>query len=164
MTNRPLNIVLRKIRAFLTGRDSGAALVEFAVLGSLLLGLALYAMDFGLFAFNKMEVQNAAQAGAQYAIANATYSSSSMSSAMASATRFTAITPSSTQFCGCPATSGVTFCAASCDLCNTGTCATTVQGHYVTATATANYTPLVKFGQLSASSYNITAQSTVRIR
>ena len=156
----------RKIRGFATGAEatSGAALVEFATFGSLLIALALYAIDFGLFVFNKMEVQYAAQAGAQYAIGKTAYSATAISSAMVNATRFTPITPTSQEFCGCPATSGITFCAASCDTCNTGTCPTTVQGHYVTATATATYKPLAKFGMMSGSSYSLTAQSTIRIR
>ena len=81
---------------------------------------------------NKMEVQNAAQAGAQYAIGQVSYDSSKISSAVTNATKFTAVTPTSSEFCGCPTATGVKFCAASCNTCNTGTCSLTTQGHYVT--------------------------------
>jgi Flp pilus assembly protein TadG len=166
----PLAFVLmrRAIRAFrtTTGETSGSALVEFAVLAPLLVTLAVYTVDFGLLAFSKMEVQNAAQAGAQYAIGKAGYDSTAIASAVTAASRFTTITPSSSQFCGCPtAAAGVKFCAASCDLCSTGTCASNVQGHYVTVTATpaTAYKPLAPFG-IASGTFNLTAQSTVRIR
>jgi len=159
--------VWEAIREFLVGADgtSGAALVEFTVFAPMLVIIAIYTMDFGLLTFSKIEVQNAAQAGAQYAIVNNGYDSTAISTAVTSATKFTAVTPTSSQFCGCPTATTVKFCSASCDTCNTGTCAANVQGHYVTVTATptTTYAPLIPFG-LVASSYNISANSTVRIK
>jgi Flp pilus assembly protein TadG len=157
----------KAVRGFMVGTDgtSGAALVEFAIFAPMLLAIAIYTMDFGLLTFSKMEVQNAAQAGAQYAIVNNGYDSSAIPSAVTGATRFTAVTATSSEFCGCPAATAVTFCSASCDTCNIGTCPLSVQGHYVTVTATprTTYTPLIRFGVV-ASSYDISAKSTVRIR
>ena len=156
----------RSIRAFVIGVDgtSGSALVEFAIFCPVLIILSIYTMDLGLFMFNKMEVQYAAQAGAQYAIGKVSYDATAISSAVTNATRFTAITPSSSQFCGCPTTTGVNFCAAACGSTCT-TCATTAQGHYVTVTATPTtpYTPLARFPGIP-STYDLTAKSTVRIR
>jgi Flp pilus assembly protein TadG len=170
MLRKPLlawNVFRRAIRAFgiTTVETSGSALVEFAVLCPLMVTLAVYTADFGLLALSKMEVQNAAQAGAQYAIGKAGYDSTAIASAVTAASRFTTITPSSSQFCGCPIATGVKFCAASCDLCNTGTCAANVQGHYVTVTATpaTPYKPVAPFG-IASGTYNLTAQSTVRIK
>jgi Flp pilus assembly protein TadG len=156
----------RAIRALMVGADglSGAALVEFAVLAPIMVALAVYTIDFGLLALNKMEVQNAAQAGAQYTIGQTSYDSAKIASAVTNATRFTAISPSSSEFCGCPsATTGVAFCAATCSACTA--CAAGVQGHYVTVTATPTtaYTPLAPFGVMSGT-FNLTAKSTVRIR
>jgi Flp pilus assembly protein TadG len=144
---------------------SGGAMVEFTVFAPILLIMAIYTMDFGLLMFSKMEVQNAAQAGAQYAIVNNGYDSTAISSAVTNATKFTTITPTSSQFCGCPSATKVKFCSASCDTCNTGTCALTVQGHYVTVTATpaTAYAPFISFGLL-ANSADISATSTVRIK
>ena len=157
----------KAVRRFTAGEDgtSGAAMVEFTIFAPMLLAMAIYTMDYGLLVFNKMEVQNAAQAGAQYAIVNNGYDSPAISTAVTNATKFTAVTPTSSQFCGCPSATAVTFCSASCDTCNTGTCSLSVQGHYVTVTATptTTYTPLIRFG-LVASSYDISATSTVRIR
>ena len=131
----------------------------------MLLAMAIYTMDYGLLTFSQMEVQNAAQAGAQYAVANNAYNSAAISTAVTTATKFTAVTATSSQFCGCPAATSITFCSASCTTCNTGTCAATVQGLYVTVKASpiTLYTPLIKYG-LVAASYDISAQSTVRLR
>src|SRR5437879_13237371 len=96
--------VWRAIRAFLIGADgiSGGAMVEFTIFAPMLLTIAIYTMDFGLLTFSKMEVQNAAQAGIQYAIVNNGYDSTAISTAVTKATKFTAITPTSSQFWGCP--------------------------------------------------------------
>jgi Flp pilus assembly protein TadG len=155
-----------KIRRFFRKATdtSGSALVEFALLGPVLIALAIFAMDFGLYVFSKMQVQEAAQAGAQYVIGQGTYNAGAISTAVTNASRYTSITASSSNFCGCPSTSGVIFCAASCGSCDAGTCATTAQGNYVTVTATpAAYKPLISFGSFSGT-YNISATSTVRIR
>jgi Flp pilus assembly protein TadG len=154
----------RSIRRFIVGEEAGAAMVEFTILAPILLAMAIYTMDYGLLVFNQMDVQNAAQAGAQYAVATNTYNSGAISTAVTSATTFTAVTAASSQFCGCPAATSITYCAASCDLCNTGTCSTSVQGLYVKVRAIkTNYTPLIKYGLVSAS-YDISAQSTARLR
>jgi Flp pilus assembly protein TadG len=157
----------RAIRRFLVGADgvSGAAMVEFTIFAPMLLSISIYTMDFGLLTFSKMEVQNAAQAGIQYAIVNNGYDSTAISSAVTNATKFTAVTPTSSQFCGCPSATAVKFCSASCDTCNTGTCSLSTQGHYVTVTATptTTYKPLIPYGGI-ASSIDISAKSTVRIK
>jgi Flp pilus assembly protein TadG len=159
--------VWKAVRRFVVGADgiSGGAMVEFTVFAPILLTMAIYTMDFGLLMFSKMEVQNAAQAGAQYAIANNGYDSTAISSAVTNATKFTAVTPTSSQFCGCPSATKVKICSPSCDTCNAGTCAVSVQGSYVTVTATptTTYTPFISFGLLTGSA-DISATSTVRIR
>ena len=162
-----MRVIWKAVRRVTAGANdaSGAALVEFTIFAPMLLASAIYAMDYGLLTFNMMEVQNAAQAGAQYAVANNSSDSTAISTAVTGATKFTAVTATSSQFCGCPAAAAVTFCSASCDICSTGTCPITVQGHYITVTATPTtpYKPLITYG-LVGSSYNISAKSTVRIR
>ena len=156
----------RSIRAFVIGADgtSGSAFVEFAIFCPILITLAIPAMNLGLRIFNQMEVQYAAQAGAQYAIGKVSYDAAAISSAVTNATRFTAITPSSSEFCGCPTTSGVKFCAATCGATCTA-CATTAQGHYVTVTATPTtpYKIFAPFRTMDSTS-DLTARATVRIR
>jgi Flp pilus assembly protein TadG len=163
-----MRAIFRAVRDFIVKANdaSGAAMVEFTIFGPMLLAMAVYTMDYGLLRFKQMEVQNAAQAGAQYAVVNNGYDSAAVSTAVTGATNFTAVTATSSEFCGCPAATAITFCANSCDLCNTGTCPTGVQGHYVTvrATPTTPYTPLIRYGSISANGYDISAQSTVRIR
>jgi Flp pilus assembly protein TadG len=156
--------VWKAVRKFMTG-ESGAALVEFTVFAPMLVAIAVYTMDFGLLHYAKMEVQNAAQAGAEYAIVNNGYDPLNIApilSAVTGATKFTAVTPAVSQFCGCPTATALTKCSDSCDTCTT--CVST-KGHYVTVTATptTSYTPLIRFGVM-ASSYDISAKSTVRIR
>ena len=82
----------RSIRAFVIGADgtSGSAFVEFAIFCPILVILAIPTMNLGLRIFNKMEVQYAAQAGAQYAIGKVSYDAAAISSAVTNATRFTA--------------------------------------------------------------------------
>jgi Flp pilus assembly protein TadG len=161
------SLMWKAFRRFIAGDDglSGAAMVEFTLFGPMLLAMAIYTMDYGLLTFSQMEVQNAAQAGAQYAVVNNSYNSGAISTAVTSATKFTAVTATSSEFCGCPSATAITYCAASCDLCSTGTCSTSVQGLYVTvrATPTTTYKPMIHYG-LVAGSYDISAQSTVRIR
>jgi Flp pilus assembly protein TadG len=156
----------RSIRAFVIGPDgtSGSALVEFAIFCPIIVFLAIPTMDLGLLIFNKMEVHYAAQAGAQYAIGKVTYDATAISTAVTNATRFSTVTPSSSQFCGCPSTTGVTFCAATCGPACTA-CAATVQGHYVTVTATpaTPYKIFAPFRSMS-STYDLTGRATVRIR
>jgi Flp pilus assembly protein TadG len=162
----PKSSMWRAIRRFIAGKEAGSAMVEFTIFAPALLAMAIYTMDYGLLSFNRMEVQNAAQAGAQYAVANNTYDPVAISTAVTSATKFTAVTAASSQFCGCPTATSITFCSATCASCSIGTCATSVQGLYVSVTATpaTPYKPFIKYGLVSSSSYNISAQSTARLR
>jgi len=157
---------LSSLRRFLVGADGtfGAALVEFAIFVPILVTLTLYTIDFGFMLWAKMQVQNAAQAGAQFSIGKVEYDSTLISNAAKNATKFK-VNVTSSEFCGCPTASNIKFCANSCDLCNTGTCSLGTQGHYVTVTASPQtaYTPLAPYG-VATGTYNINAKSTVRIR
>jgi len=155
-----------RVCAVATGKDSesGSAFVEIALLIPLFVTFVLYTIDFGFMTWAKMEVQNAAQAGAQFSIGEVTYDSAKISNAAKNATKFN-INVASSQFCGCPTSLSVKFCASSCDLCNAGTCTVPTQGHYVTVTASPQvaYKPLAPYG-VATGTYNISAKSTVRIR
>ncbi len=52
------------------GSESGQALVELSVAGSLLILLLLGAIEFGQVAYSSIEVSNAAKAGVQYGAQN----------------------------------------------------------------------------------------------
>src|SRR5215468_3057936 len=139
---------------------AGVAGVEFAFLATTLVLLAISALEFGIGFYRKMQVYDAAQAGAQYVIKNGYTSSSSVTSAVTSATANSGITasPAPSQSCGCPATSGIT--ATTCgNSCADGTLAAT----YVTVSASGTYTPILGYPGL-LSSYTFTSAATVRIK
>ena len=96
--------VRHAIRRFLVGEDGteGAALVEFTIFAPLLVIMSIYTMDFGLLFFNQLAMQNAAQAGAHWALANRVYNNNEILNAGENATGLPAskITVTSTEFCG----------------------------------------------------------------
>jgi Flp pilus assembly protein TadG len=153
----------------------GAAIVEFTVLAPILLLLAAPMMSFGLFFYCQLQVNNAAQAGAQYAIENTIqngYSATSIQSAATHANTstipsfFTAISATATRYCGCPTTTDVTLSAWTTG-CATGTACSdgSYPGTYVTVVASATFTPLARYGSLYPSSWSITSKpATVRVQ
>jgi len=115
--------------------------------------------DIGIAVYRKMQVEDAAQAGAQYAIANG-FDATAISNAVTSATNSTAVaaTPAPVQFCGCPTSAGVSTVGCG-TLCPSGTQA----GTYTTVSAQATYDTLINY-QIVAPTYTYTAQSTARLQ
>ncbi|UPK40358.1 hypothetical protein IVB18_18615 [Bradyrhizobium sp. 186] len=115
--------------------------------------------DIGLAVYRKMQVEDAAQAGAQYAIVHG-FDMSGISSAVTSATNSTAITasPSPVQFCGCPTSTGVS--SVSCGTVCTGGAQA---GTYATVSAQATYYTLINY-QIVGATYTYNAQSTARLQ
>ena len=139
---------------------AGVAGIEFALLAMTLTVLAVSAMEFGMGFYRKMQVYDAAQAGAQYVIKNGFGSTTSVTSAVTSATAYSDITatPAPVQSCGCPTVSGIA--SAQCGTaCTDGTLPAT----YVTVSAQATYTPMFNYPGLPAT-FNFTANSIVRIK
>jgi Flp pilus assembly protein TadG len=156
------------IRSFMIGTDgiAGAALVEFTIFLPILLVMSIYTMDFGLYFYYKMQVQNAAQAGVQYAIEH-NYTSASISSVMnANLTSFpplfTVNSASSVEQCGCPLSTRVSFTtwSVSCPACS----GNSVGGAYVTTSVQATYKSFVPYGLFSSSLYTLAASATARIQ
>jgi Flp pilus assembly protein TadG len=170
-------------RNFICGVDatSGAALVEASIVVPLLILVFLTIADFGLAFYGQIEVQHAAQAGAQYVIARG-FNSANISLAVTNADNlpnnltFTRISaaPAPSQFCGCPSNTGVAQHAA-------GQCAGNLVGQicggsgtygtYVTVSAQTTYAPIgiVRIGSVFTSNafstnLTLTASSTVRIQ
>lgn len=85
----------------------GAAAIEFGILVPLLALMVVSVIDTGLAVYRKMQVESAAQAGVEYAIAHG-FDSNAMSAAVVNATNSTAISasPAPVKFCGCATTSG----------------------------------------------------------
>ena len=159
--NRPLSIVGR-----LANEECGNALVEFAILGPMLLVAVAFVIDFGLAFLTKMEVRNAAMAGAEYAMTTNSYDSAAITSAAQRATKFTAINVTPSQFCGCPISTGVRYCSSACDsTCLPATCTASTQGLYVQVQVDPStpYQTVAPFSLFYGSIY-VSATSTVRIR
>ena len=137
----------------------GVAALEFGFMIPLF-GLMLVSVtDIGLSVYRKMQVEGAAQAGAQYAMLRG-FDSSSVSAAVTSASNAAGITatPVPTKFCGCSTPSSV----------NTVACGTTcpggaMAGTYTTVSAQASFTTLFNY-QLVPATYIHSAQSTVRLQ
>jgi Flp pilus assembly protein TadG len=137
----------------------GVAAIELGLILPVLVVAFIGTLDLGIGIYRKMQVQNAAQAGAAYALTHG-FIPNAIKTATTGATSYTAVaaTPDPVQFCGCASASGVS--SATCG----STCAGGAQaGTYVTVSAQATYAPLIPYPMLQ-SSYLFTSQSTVRVQ
>src|SRR5262245_30088314 len=146
----PMSLMIRQaIRRFLVGDDgiAGGAIIEFTLVAPILVVMSIYTMDFGLVFYRQLQVQNAAQAGVDWAIANHVFNAAAIRTAVNNATNYTDITlptdilnPNPIERCGCPSSSGVTFTAntapAPCPTCSGGA---VVGGLYVTVQTQATW-------------------------
>jgi Flp pilus assembly protein TadG len=151
-----MRIVPRLLRRGATASD-GAAAIEFAIIAPLLILMLIGTVDLGIGTYQSMQVQNAAQAGAEYAMARG-FNASAISSAVTNATGLQgiAVSPTPSQFCGCPSETGITTAVCS-SVCPSGAMA----GTYITVSAQLTYTTLLPY-PLLPSSYTFVGQSTVR--
>jgi Flp pilus assembly protein TadG len=154
---RGSNRVRTRLAALLAARD-GSAAMEFSLAAPVLAIIFVPMIDIGMAVYQQMQVQDAAQAGAQYAMAHG-WNSSSIQSAVTSATALSvSASPAPSKSCGCPDGSSVS--AASCgSTCSDGQPA----GSYVTVSAQATYTPLLPYPSMG-SSVTLSAQATARIQ
>lgn len=140
-------------------RKDGAAAVEFAVALPLLAAVVLPMLDIGMATYQEMQVIDAAQAGADYALLHG-WNSTNIQSAVTNATNLTGVTatPAPSNFCGCP--SGTAVSSATCgSTCGNGQTA----GSYVTVGAEVTFTPLVPYSGFGTSVV-LHGTSTVRIQ
>ena len=138
---------------------AGVAAIEFAIIAPVLVLAVLCTVDLGLAIYRKMQVENAARAGAEYALLNG-FSTTVISSAVMQATGLSGInaSPAPTQFCGCASNSGISTIDCS------STCAGGIApGTYVSVSAQATYTTIVPYPVI-ANSFTFTAQSTMRLQ
>jgi len=151
--------MFRRFLARAASDTSGAAAIEFGVAVPVLALMVTAVIDLGLGVYHKMQVEDAAQAGTQWAIKNG-FDASAISSAVTSATNSSQVSasPVPVQFCGCATGSSV----------STARCGTTcpsgaLAGTYVTVSAQMTYSTTLRYPALP-SSYNFTAQSTARLQ
>lgn len=137
--------------------SSGAAAVEFALLAPTLVAILLPMVDLGVGAYEKMRVQDAAEAGAQYALKHG-FSTTAITSAAQNATSLgnsVQVTP--TEACDC--ISNATISSATCgSACGDGSTA----GTYVTVATQSSYTMILSYPTL-ANPMTITGSAVVRI-
>ena len=166
----PMSIMIRQaIRRFLVGEDgiAGSALIEFTLFAPLLVVMSIYTMDFGLLFYRQMQVQNAAQAGVDWAMANHIYNNAAISAAATNATNYADISVSTGYpivRCGCPSSTGVTFTSntapAPCPVCGGS-----VGGLYVTVQTQATCNSFIRLRPvLQPATRTLTAQATARIQ
>lgn len=141
------------------GDISGAAAIEFGVVVPMLALMVTAVIDIGLGVHSKMQLEDAAQAGVQWAIRNG-FDATAISTAVTSATNNSTITatPAPVQYCGCA--SGSSISSATCGTpCPDGAQA----GTYVTVSAQATFNTMINYPAVP-STYNFATQSTARLR
>jgi Flp pilus assembly protein TadG len=151
--------MFRRFSSRAAGDTSGVAAIEFGIIVPILVLMTVATVDLGMGFYRKMQVEGAAQAGAEWAIRHG-FNISSISNAVTSATSAPGISvsPAPIQFCGCASGSGIT--TATCG----NTCSGGVQaGTYTTVSAQMTYNPILPYGFLP-STYNLSSQSTVRLQ
>jgi len=140
-------------------REEGVSAIEFAVVGGSLSLLLLGVLDFGIGFWEKIQVGDAAQAGAQYAARNG-YDSARIQTAVTSSTTLSGVqaSPAPSETCGCPnASSGVTTAVCS-TTCSDGETA----GTYVTVNAQVSYRTIFAWPGVS-NPMTLASSVTVRI-
>ena len=151
---------LNRFFARVVGDQSGVAAVELALIAPVLTLMSIAVTDIGMGVYRKMQVENAAQVGAQYAMRNG-FDTDAISKAVISSTNSSAITasPAPVTFCGCATVSGIN--AASCGTTCPGV--TSLAGTYTTVSAMATYSTILNY-QVAPQNYNFGAQATARLR
>lgn len=138
--------------------SSGAAAIEFGVVVPVLTLMVIAVADIGIGVYRKMQVEDAAQAGVEWAIRNG-FDSNGISNAVTSATNASVIaSPAPQQFCGCAAGSTVSPVA-----CGTPCPGGALAGTYATVGAQLTYTTMLNYGVVP-STYTFSAQSTARLK
>src|SRR5229473_5057289 len=145
--------LLRRFLARVASNTSGAVAVEFGFIVPVLALMVVSVIDIGLGVYRKMQVEDAAQAGVQYAIAHG-FDANAISNAVTSATNSSAITasPAPVQFCGCATGSGISTVS-----CGTTCSGGAVAGTYTVVSAQATYSSLLNY-QIVPQTYNFSAQ------
>jgi Flp pilus assembly protein TadG len=160
--------MLQAIRRFLVGEDgiAGSALIEFAVCAPMLVVMSIYTMDFSLAFYRQMQVQNAAQAGVDWAMANHIVNAAAITSAVTNAATppVSVSTGYPIEQCGCPSSTGVTLTANTaptpCPVCAGGAAG----GLYVTVQTQDTWNAFISYDLFSSGSRTFTASATARIQ
>ena len=137
----------------------GTAAIELALAAPMFLTLLVGMVEIGFAAYQAMQTQDAAEAGALYAAKHG-WDAAGISAAVVNATGASgmAASPAPSKFCGCPGVGGVAAIAC------TSTCAGGVTpGVYIQINATLPHATILPYLGLPIPS-SLTFQSTVRIQ
>lgn len=140
------------------GRD-GTAAIEFALACPFLLVLILGLVELGFGAYQEMQVEDAAEAGALYAAING-FNAAGISAAVVNAVgpdSGVTASPAPVEFCGCPAAAGITAVACS-STCSNGD----APGEYVQVYAALPHQTILSYPGLPLPA-TLTGQSIVRL-
>lgn len=137
----------------------GNAAIEMALIAPALVLLLVGLADYGTAIYRRMQVQNAAQAGADFAMRNG-FNNAAIVAAVTNASAFVGLTatPAPVEACGCASVSAVApaICGSTC-------AGGRAAGTYVTVSATGTHTTLLPYPGIP-SSFTFVATSTTRTR
>ena len=155
---RNWNSLIDRMRT-LRGDAAGVASIEFAIMVPALVVMTVCTVDLGMGIFRNMQVQNAAQAGAQYAMVHP-FDANQIASVVSSATGLQGISasPAPVQYCGCATSAGVSSVACG-STCPSGA----IYGNYVQVSTQGTYTTVLPYPMI-ANSFTLTARANVRVQ
>jgi Flp pilus assembly protein TadG len=158
--SRRISWIVRSFLSRAARNTDGAAAIEFAIVVPVLTLMVIAVSDIGLGVYHKMQVEDAAQVGAAYAVRNG-FDVNAITNAVLNATNASMISasPAPMQFCGCATGSSINSvtCGAPCP-------GGALAGTYATVSAQMTYNTTMTYPPVVPSSYNFTAQSTVRLQ
>ena len=137
--------------------DNGNAAVEFALLVPVLILLVAGLVDFGRAYFTRMELENAARAGAQYGILHGSDDLATIRDAVRQASEVPTadLTVNASTFCACPDGTAQNR--------TTGDCGGFKPGTYITISAQTAFVPVFPFAGSSRPA-TITGTALVRMK
>lgn len=153
---------LHRIFRRLWRRRDGSLTTEFALIAPVLVIVMLPVADFGGAVYTRMQVQNAAQAGAEYALRhgwNQTNVQNAITNAVSGVTVTANPAPALGYFCVSTGSSNTLVASSMGASCSGGTTA----GSYVIAVAQGTYTPILPYPGFSGA-VTYSSSSIVRIQ
>jgi len=139
---------------------SGVAAVELGLTAPVLAGLLIPMVDLGMGSYQKMRVQDAAEAAAQYALAHASsYNSSAIQTAGQNATSLSGVTVTPSNSCNCLTGSTIGPAVSCTSTCSDGS----TPGTFVSVATSVSYTTLVAYPGIS-SPMTLTGYAIVRTK